>query len=375
MSASEELERLAVGYAKEAIQLESQGAKGLAVSKYQRAIEVLLKLCALYPGASQNQVYMQNADRYRRRISLLGTSIQNPQAETTEGRPSRFDQLVLTEKPDVKWNDIADLKECKNAIEESIVFPAKRPDLFPLGWPRGILFYGPPGCGKTMLAAAIATEINAHFYCVDAASIMSKWLGDSEKNVSHLFQNARGASKDGSPAIVFIDEIDSLVGRRFEEVGGETRTRNQFLKEMDGMLDKKRSLSVYVIGATNRPWDLDQAIIRRFQKRIFVPLPETPARLELFHIYGKDLRLADGLDINYLATITAGYSGSDIRDLFQSAQIFVVREFFHNGGSESLPPRAVQMRDFVEALKRRKPSISSGLMERYEKWTESFAAQ
>ena len=194
----------------------------------------------------------------------------------------------MTEKPNIKWNEIADLRDAKKAIEEAVVFPVKRPDLFPLGWPRGILFFGPPGCGKTLLAAAIATEIDAVFYNIDAASIMSKWLGESEKNVSELFVSARQSAEDGKTVIIFIDEIDSLVGIRGDEVGGEVRTRNQFLKEMDNVLDKKRPTHVYVIGATNKPWALDEPFIRRFQRRIYVPLPNIEARHELFSIFTKN---------------------------------------------------------------------------------------
>ncbi len=125
-----------------------------------------------------------------------------------------------------------------------------------------------------MLAAAVATEIDANFYSIDAASIMSKWLGEAEQNVAKLFGTARKSAIEGKPAIVFVDELDSLMGAHTNEVGGEIRVRNQFLKEMDGIVDKGKNLHVYVIGATNKPWDLDWAFIRRFQKRILVPLAD-----------------------------------------------------------------------------------------------------
>jgi len=378
LSASEELERIAVKYATEATQLDKQGSRGLAIAKYQRAVELLLKLCALYPNSSQNYVYMEHVESYRKRIKELQKqeSRQEPIESAASGGEARFEQLVLSEKPNVKWEDIANLSEAKNAIEESIIFPVKRPDLFPLGWPRGILFFGPPGCGKTLLAAAVATEIDATFFCVDAASIMSKWLGESEKNVAQLFKEAGRASMNGRPAIIFIDEIDSLVGVRSQEVGGEVRARNQFLKEMDGVVDKKKVLHTYIIGATNKPWALDEPFRRRFQKRIFVPLPEESARLEMFKIFSKHLNIGDDVDFEDLARMTEGHSGSDIRDNFQATQIRLVREFFENGNPDDkqAKPRQIVMKDFRDVFRIRKPSVNQGMMGYYLKWSEEFQA-
>jgi len=378
MSASEELEKIAVKYATEAILLDRQGSRGLAIAKYQRAVEVLLKLCALYPNASQNYVYMEHAESYRRRVKELQNHVdhQKPIESPPSGDEARFDQLVLSEKPNVRWEDIANLMEAKRAIEESIIFPAKRSDLFPLGWPRGILFFGPPGCGKTLMAAAVATEIDATFFCVDAASIMSKWLGESEKNVAHLFEDARRVSMNGKPAIIFIDEIDSLVGIRSAEVGGEVRTRNQFLKEMDSVIDKKKMLHIYIIGATNKPWALDEPFRRRFQKRIFIPLPDINARLEMFKIFSKNLRVGGDIDFEELAKITEGYSGSDIRDTFQATQIRVVRELFEKGdpNDRQAQPRPIMMKDFLDVFRVRRPSLSQDMMNYHKKWSEGFKA-
>ncbi len=381
VSASEELESLAVKYAKEAIQLEGKGSRRIAATKYQRAIEVLLKLCSLYPAAPQNKLYMEHAEAYRKRVQELQSDSEpnSRPVESADGKDSKnikFDQWVLTEKPDISWDDIADLEKPKRAIEESIVFPVRRPDLFPLGWPRGILFFGPPGCGKTLLAAAVASEIKGVFFCADAASLMSKWLGESERNVSQLFAKARENAEKGQPAIVFIDEIDSLMGVRGEEVGGEVRVRNQFLKEMDGILDKKRNYHVYLIGATNKPWVLDEPFIRRFQKRIYVPLPDIKARMDMFQIYAHDLKLDNNVDFAELARVTEGYSGGDIRDLFQSTQLKVVRNFFTHGNVTDLSsvPDPITMEDFQSIVTGRRPSVSQTILKRYYDWDESFKA-
>lgn len=375
MSATEELEQYAVKYATAAIKLDGQGSRGMAITNYQRAVEVLLQLCTLYPNAPQNRFYMERAESYRKRIKELQTGqMQQEQIERTS--LAQFEQLVLTEKPNVRWEDIADLKDAKRALQESIIYPVRRPDLFPLGWPRGILLFGPPGCGKTLLAAAVATEVNAAFYCIDAASIMSKWLGESERNVAQLFKTARAASENGQPSIIFIDEIDSLIGVRIQEIGGEIRTRNQFLKEMDSIFDKNKSTNVYVIGATNKPWVLDDPFIRRFQKRVFVPLPDFDARLEMFKIYAQNLKPAPDINFEELAKATEGYSGSDIRDLFQSVQIRVAREFFeaNNPNDRQAKPRIMTMQDFYVSVEERKPSVSPEILTHYERWFEAFKA-
>jgi SpoVK/Ycf46/Vps4 family AAA+-type ATPase len=374
MSASEELEQMAVKFAHEAIQFDRQGAKNNAISRYERTVEILLKLCALYPGVPQNRLYLEQIENYRQRIKQLKEQNGHLDVDQT-GKPSaKLEQLILTEKPSVKWSEIADLHDAKNAIEEAIVFPIKRPDLFPLGWPRGILFFGPPGCGKTLLAAAIATEIDAVFYSIDASSLISKWLGESEKNVAELFTSARNAAHEGKTVIIFIDEIDSFFGVRGDEVGGEVRTRNQFLQEMDSFLDKKHFSHVYVIGATNKPWDLDLAFIRRFQKRIYVPLPHSEARREMLRIYTKDLRLGSDVDLSSLIEKTEGYSGSDFRDIFQAAQTKVAREVIEGNHADHGLPRQIAMDDMREILRSRKPSVSPHMLSMYDKWFETYKA-
>ena len=393
MSASQELEQAATKYALEAVRLDKQGSRGMAITMYQKGISTLLKLVRLYPNYGLNSVYIQRAQAYQDRIKALQgegpvqpvrqqaeRSVEmmdnQPEAETgTDGKAS-YDELVLEEKPNVRWTQVVGLDPAKKAIKEAIVYPVERPDLFPLGWPRGILLFGPPGCGKTLVAAAVATEIDAAFVSVDAASVMSKWLGEAEKNVAKLFAQARKTANNGRPAIIFIDELDSLIGMHSNEVGGETRVRNQFLKEMDGVMDKGKNIHAYVIGATNKPWALDWPFIRRFQKRIMVPLPDHEARLNMLKLYTANLNLSSKVDLDEFARLAGGFSGSDIRDICQSAHLRVIGELFDSGqaSDKHAKPRPISMNDFNGILADRKPSVSPRVVSSYNEWSEAFKA-
>ena len=375
--ASEELEKMAANAANEAIQLDKQGTRGTAIAAYQKAIQILQKLCTLYPKASQNKVYVDFILQYERRIERLRGYNEVFTAGTGDNEESPIDNLMMLEKPNVTWEEVVGLEDAKMAVEDSIVFPVKRPDLFPLGWPRGILVFGPPGCGKTLLAAATANEINAAFYNVDAASIMSKWLGESEKNVAYLFKTARRKSGEGRPVIIFMDEIDSLIGVRTEEVGGEVRMRNQFMKEMDSIIDKNKKVHVYIIGATNKPWMLDEPFLRRFQKRIYVPLPSLESRRGIFQLYSKRLFQIDkDVAFDTLAKKTAGYSGSDLYDVVQAVHLKIVREVFLSGDEENLNVklRSITKDDFYDVISRRKPSVYKKSLVLYEKWFNKLKA-
>lgn len=385
MSVSQQLEQAAMQYAAQAVRLDQMGDTEQAATYYRKAIESLTRLVKLYPDYNLNRVYIDRVTVYKERVRVLqdGSSLdeQRPtvtfSSETTTVRSekSSSEDVAPQEKPNVKWGEVAGLEDAKKAIKEAIVYPVQRPDLFPLGWPRGILVFGPPGCGKTLLAAAVATEIDADFVMVDAANIMSKWLGVAEQNVAKVFASARKTAQE-RPVIIFIDEVDSLLGAHTQEVGGEVRMRNQFLKEMDGIIDKGNNYHLYVIAATNKPWDLDWAFIRRFQKRIMVPLPDYETRLQMFELYTKQLDLSSDVDVRELARVTDGFSGSDVRDICQSVRLEVIRELFESGQADNklAQPRPVALKDFMETLAGRKPSVSQRMVTEYEKWFEQFKA-
>jgi len=235
-----------------------------------------------------------------------------------------LDASILSEKPNVKWDDVAGLEGAKEALKEAVVLPIRFPSLFTGNrkpW-KGILLYGPPGTGKSHLARATATEVDSTFYSISSSDLVSKWLGESERLVRNLFEMAQ----ESKPSIIFIDEIDALAGSRSDgESDASRRMKNEFLVRMQGA-GTSADEGVLVLGATNIPWALDPGIRRRFEKRIYIPLPEAHARARMFEIHvGGTPHLLGPADFMRLGQMTDGFSGSDVAVCVRDALMEPVR--------------------------------------------------
>jgi transitional endoplasmic reticulum ATPase len=271
---------------------------------------------------------------------------------------------VLIEVPEVRWDDIGGLDLVKQQLREAVEWPIKYPQIFEqmgIRPPKGILLYGPPGCGKTLLAKAAATESGANFIAVKGPEILSKWVGESEKAIREIFKRARKAA----PAIIFFDEIDAIAPVRGHDVSGVTdRIVNQMLTEMDGI---EALRGVVVIGATNRPDLLDSALLRpgRFDRMIYVPPPDTKARYEILKIHTRKIPLAEDVNMVELAKMTEGYSGADLEALVREAVMLALRE--------DIRPRPIESKYFIKAMEYVKPSLTRERLESYERVQEELA--
>jgi transitional endoplasmic reticulum ATPase len=272
---------------------------------------------------------------------------------------------VLVEIPKVKWDDVGGLNEVKESLREIVEWPLKHPEAFErigIRPPKGILLYGPPGSGKTLLARAVANESGANFISIKGPEIFSKWVGESEKHIRDIFRRARQVA----PAIIFFDEIDALAPLRGLEVGTRVSENivSQILTEMSGLEDMQ---NVVVIAATNRPDILDPALMRpgRFDRQVLVPAPDEEARLEILKIHTKEMPLK-GVDMKPIAKETEGYSGADLEALVREAGLNALRKDFK--------AKTVGRKEFEEALKRVKPSVTPELVKFYGKISEKIRA-
>ena len=270
---------------------------------------------------------------------------------------------VLIEIPKVKWNEVGGLDEVKQALKEAVQWPLENPKCFKtLGIrpPRGVLLYGPPGCGKTYVVKALANEAGVNFVSVKGPELLSKWVGESEQHVRDVFRRA----KQVAPSIILFDEIDALAPRRGTSMGTHVMEQvvSQLLTEMSGIEDME---GVAVVATTNRPDIMDPALLRpgRFDRLIYVPAPDEKTREDIFKIHTKNMPLK-GVKLDKLAKLTEGYSGADIEALSREAALFALRE--------NQKAKEVTMKHFEQALKKIKPSITDDMFKKYQKAVDNL---
>ncbi|ORX66070.1 AAA-domain-containing protein [Linderina pennispora] len=290
------------------------------LAEYMDRAEQLKELIAKQQGKQKAVAVAGNGGGKKKADSKDDDGIDSETKKLRQG----LEGAILSEKPNVHWDDVAGLDGAKESLKEAVILPIKFPQLFTgkrTPW-RGILLYGPPGTGKSYLAKAVATEANSTFYAVSSSDLVSKWMGESERLVKNLFAMAR----ENKPAIIFIDEVDSLCGTRGEgESEASRRIKTELLVQMNGVGND--DTGVLVLGATNIPWALDSAIRRRFEKRIFIPLPDPAARARMFQLHiGNTPCTLTQRDYRMLAEQTDGYSGSDIAVIVRDALMQPIRK-------------------------------------------------
>ncbi|CAI7615180.1 hypothetical protein N7527_010003 [Penicillium freii] len=422
----------AIDTVKKAIENDNDGEYEKAYQMYYSALELFMLALKWEKNPKSKEMirskageYMDRAEKLknhlaedRKKPSAVGANGKVAQGSGKGGKEdddngedadakklrSALQGAILSDKPNVKWEDVAGLENAKEALKEAVILPIKFPHLFTgkrQPW-KGILLYGPPGTGKSYLAKAVATEANSTFFSVSSSDLVSKWMGESERLVKQLFNMAR----ENKPAIIFIDEVDALCGPRGEgESEASRRIKTELLVQMDGV--GKDSKGVLILGATNIPWQLDAAIRRRFQRRVHISLPDFNARMKMFMLaVGSTPCQMTQTDYRQLAELSEGYSGSDISICVQDALMQPIRKIqgathykkVLDEGVEKLTPcspgdagatemswldvdadkllePALTLKDFIKAVKNSRPTVSGEDLTRNAEWTQEFGSE
>jgi SpoVK/Ycf46/Vps4 family AAA+-type ATPase len=373
---SQRIYDLAKVAAAKAVEHDQKKEYNQAVSQYLRAFDLLMSLVKYTENKRLNQYYAETAEKYLNRVYLIkdkkNISAANRPSSMSDEQKEVVEGTILMEKPNVSWDDIAGLANAKRAVNDSVILPMRRPDLFEGRESyQAMLLHGPPGCGKTLLAKAAANECDLPFFSLSAADIMDKYVGESEKRIQSLFLQAR----ENQPSIIFIDEFDSLSpGTSSESHPVQDRIMAEIASQLDGAKSKSDDRFLFW-GATNSPWKLAPRTIRRFSRRIHIPLPDYEARHEIFriNIYKKPkIDISDDVDLSELGKLTEGYSGDDIKKLCMDSWYIPIHELVDSGEIETKDPRKVNREDFLNALRKRKPSVSPEVVASFYDWANQW---
>jgi len=348
------------------------GVEAHRVGKYSEARYHFLKAAeSLYRAAAESEgVLRETRIANAKKLTRIAQGLKDIPAQRAplrapaeSGEAEKFSPIA--EKPSVRFGDIAGLEDAKQEIKLKMVYPFLYPDQaarFLVQRGGGILFFGPPGTGKTMLAKAVAGEIEAAFFTVRPSEIMSKWVGEAEKNIQSLFDSARSYPR----SVIFLDEIEALVpARRDTESTVMQRVVPQILNELEGF--QKHDNPLLFIGATNEPWSLDPAILRpgRFDEKVYIPLPDLAARLRILEMNLERRPLAEDVDLAAIAARLEGYSGADIRNICSKAASIPFLESIEAG-----TVRDICKADFDKAIAAAPPSVSKKSVAKYDKYAQ-----
>ena len=321
-------------------------------------------------------------------LNSMSVTMDNFKTALGQANPSALRETVV-EVPNVSWDDVGGLEKVKFELQETVQYPVEHPEKFEkygMSPSKGVLFYGPPGCGKTLLAKAIANECQANFISIKGPELLTMWFGESEANVRDIFDKAR----QSAPCVLFFDELDSIAVQRGNSAGDAggagDRVLNQLLTEMDGMNSKK---TVFIIGATNRPDIIDPALMRpgRLDQLVYIPLPDEASRKQIFKAALRKSPVALDVDLDHLAQVTKGFSGADITEICQRACKYAIRESIERDIERERrladnpdqmeedapdPVPAITKAHFEEAMKFARRSVSDGDIRKYQAFAQNL---
>lgn len=354
-------------YMKKGKEARAKGNITLAKRNFLLASEILMQMAKQSQGQLK-QVRMERARSIVEIAENLGKKAQKVEKKTDDISGEEDDDIKkwqTAEIPNVTFDDVAGLDDVKKAITIKMINPVKYPEKYKMYGKKtggGVLLYGPPGTGKTMIAKAIANEVKAKFYAVKGSDIVSKWVGDSEKNINSLFEEANKQDR----AIIFIDEMDSLIGKRGLDTHNDKRV-NEFLQQIDGFAGRNPNL--LLLGATNRPWDIDSAAMRsgRFSQKIYLSLPDAPARKFMVEKNMRGVPVAKDFDVDRIVEQTEGYSGADIEELCDRAKDEPLLQAI---ATDSVV--LVTNEDFDRVLETMPPSVTEKEMKKFEEYNNEI---